>query len=319
MPVNPDNNPLPSPAPPMRPIKIAILLHAEDHAFENTSYLLCMMMETWKARGHTLMPVRGADRFVEADVLIPHIDLTVMPDDYRALLDQYPIVVNRRIADISKSKISQNIVGKCDKYDGPVIVKTDGNYGGLYDARFNRKKRLPPSFPQRAVSKLAKVLGGSNSDTARWKHVESLDPGAYPVYSSLREVPGAIFKNKNLVVEKFLPERDSELYCLRYYYFFGDREVNILLKSREKVVKGSNSHFCEEVPVPPEIRTIRRTMGFDYGKFDYVIREGRVVLFDTNTTPSYSTLAAKQLAGKVAAHLADGIESLFESPVKQGG
>ncbi len=296
----------------MRAKKIAVLLHEEDRLFETTTYLLRLMMEAWRSQGHSVETVRGTGRFLPADVIIPHLDLTVTPEAYRALLDRYPVAVNRRVVDVSKSRISANLVGRGDPYDGPVIVKTDRNYGGLPEARLKRETRPAPSIPQKIIGKLASKLGLTRRGPTPWKFVKSMDSGAYPIFPSLKEVPGGVFENKNLVVEKFLPEIEGEEYCLRYCYFFGDREVNILLKSREKVVKGSNSHGCEEAPVPPELRAIRRAMGVDYGKFDYVLREGKVVLFDVNRTPSYSTLEAKQLARKVAGQLAGGIVSLLE-------
>jgi hypothetical protein len=255
-------------------------------------------------------------RFVTADVIIPHLDLTVTPDPYRDFLARYPLVVNGRVMDVSKSKISSNIVRKGDVYVGPVIVKTEWNYGGIPDSRLRINARSAPSIARRIVRKAASTLGLGRTGPTPWKLVESMDSGSYPVFSSLREVPAEVFENKNLVVEKFLPEVEGGDYCLRYYYFFGDREMNFLFKSREKVVKGSNAFQCEEAPVPPELRAIRRRMGFDYGKFDYVLREGKVVLFDANRTPSYSTLEARQLARKAARHLAEGIVSLLESSSK---
>jgi len=38
---------------------------------------------------------------------------------------------------------------------------------------------------------------------------------------------------------------------------------------------------------PSEIEALRERMGFDYGKFDYVIHEGRVILLDANKTPTF--------------------------------
>ena len=37
--------------------------------------------------------------------------------------------------------------------------------------------------------------------------------------------------------------------------------------------------------IPRELRSIREEMGFDYGKFDYGIVDGEVVLYDVNRTP----------------------------------
>jgi len=293
--------------------KIAVLLHEEDASFETTNYLLRLMMEAWTAQGHAVEIVRGVGRFVPADVIIPHLDLTVTPHPYHDFMARYPVAVNGQVVDVSKSKISSNIVRKGDVYDGPVIVKTEWNYGGLPESRLKMKVRPAPSIPRRIIRKAACMLGVGRTGTTRWKFIESMDSGSYPVFPSLREVPNEVFENKNLVVEKFLPEVEGGDYCLRYYYFFGDLEMNVLLKSREKVVKGSNAFQCDEVPVPPELRAIRRRMAFDYGKFDYVLREGRVVLFDANRTPSYSTLEAKQLARKAADRLAGGIHSILRS------
>ena len=296
----------------MGPKKIAVLLHQEDNIFETTTYLLRLMMEAWTVQGHAVEIVRGVGRFVTADVIIPHLDMTVTPDPYRDFLARYPLVVNGRVMDVSKSKISSNIVRKGDVYDGPVIVKTEWNYGGIPDVRLRMKARPAPSIPQRIIGKLASKLGLRRTGPTPWKFIETMDSDSYPVYSSLREVPVEVFENKNLVVEKFLPEVESGDYCLRYCYFFGDQEMNFLFKSQEKVVKASNSFHYEEAPVPPELRAIRRRMGFDYGKFDYVLREGKVVLFDANRTPSYSALEARQLARRVAGQLAEGIVSLLE-------
>lgn len=302
----------------MSPKKIAVLLHEEDASFESTDYLLRLMLEAWTAQGHDVEIVRGVGQFVPADAIIPHLDLTVTPDPYRDFLARYPLAVNGQVVDVSKSKISSNIVRKGDGYNGPVIVKTEWNYGGLPESRLKMKARPAPSIPERIIGKLASKLGLRRTGPMPWKFVESMDSGSYPVFPSPREVPDDVFENKNLVVEKFLPEVEGGDYCLRYYYFFGDQEMNILLKSREKVVKGSNAFQCDEVPAPPELRAIRRRMGFDYGKFDYVLREGKVVLFDVNRTPSYSTLEAKHLARKVADQLAGGIVSLLEPSSGRG-
>jgi hypothetical protein len=300
------------------PKKIAVLLLEENRLFETTTYLLRLMMEAWTAQGHAVEVVRGVDRFVHADLMIPHLDLTVTPDPYRDFINRYPIAVNGRVVDVSKSKISLNIVQKSDPYDGPVIVKTDRNYGGLPESRLTMKARPAPSILRRIVGEVVSKLGLRHTGPTPWKSVESMDSGSYPVFSSLEEVPNEVFENKNIVVEKFFPEVKGADYCLRYYYFFGDKEMNILLKSREKVVKGSNAFQCDEVPVPPELRAIRRRMGFDYRKFDYVLRDGKVVIFDVNRTPSYSTLETKQISRKAAGHLAEGIVSLLEPSPASG-
>ena len=51
-------------------------------------------------------------------------------------------------------------------------------------------------------------------------------------------------------------------------------------------------------------------MGFDYGKFDYVIRDGQVVLFDVNRTPAHGALDIHHFTETVVPHLAAGIGSI---------
>jgi len=270
------------------------------------------MMEKWKDKGLAVEIIRGANCFMPADVIIPHLDLTVTPDEYRNFMDQYPVAINRQVVNISKSRISTNIARKGDAYAGPIVVKTDRNYGGLPERRL--KGETPaPLIMRGIIGKVVSKLLRKRTGMTPWKSVEYLEPGAYPVFSSLQEVPAGVFDNENLVVEKFLPEVQGGDYCLRYYYFFGDKDINFLLRSREKMVKGANVFRCEEAPVPPELFSIRRRMGFDYGKFDYVLRHGEVILFDVNRTPSYSQLARHRLADQVASHLAEGICSTLES------
>ncbi len=39
---------------------------------------------------------------------------------------------------------------------------------------------------------------------------------------------------------------------------------------------------------------MRKDLGFDFGKFDYAIVDGRVVLYDVNRTPNLGNLPKEQ-------------------------
>jgi len=54
----------------------------------------------------------------------------------------------------------------------------------------------------------------------------------------------------------------------------------------------------------------RRKLGFDYGKFDFVVHEGRAVLLDANKTPGRARNLSKIVAAGTA-NLADGFETLI--------
>jgi hypothetical protein len=76
-------------------------------------------------------------------------------------------------------------------------------------------------------------------------------------------------------------------------------------------VKGAAAHACDELPSPPDaIRRLRRRLGIDDGKLDYVMRDGETVLLDVNRTPAVSTLERFGITRKVARHLARALYSL---------
>ena len=65
-----------------------------------------------------------------ADLILVHVDLSVVPEKYLAFASRYSIVLNGRLPDIRKSVVSTNLVGMRDSWTGPVIAKSDLNYGG---------------------------------------------------------------------------------------------------------------------------------------------------------------------------------------------
>jgi hypothetical protein len=252
--------------------RIAVLTHAAED-FHSSYYLLRYLIDMWGKAGIDAVVLRGTARYEEAEALILHVDLTVIPDDYLAFSRRYPLVINGRVRDISKRRVSTNLVGIRDAYDGPVIVKTDRNFGGVPE------RGLPSRGPWR---RLSRGLCGR----LPWSVTGRLQPGDYPVYPSRRSVPLAVWLNPRLVVEKFIPEREGSYYALRQWVFLGDRGISQRILSREPVIKSSNvAHRERDVPVPEGMRALRKRMGFDYGKFDYVVYDGEPALLDANRTP----------------------------------
>jgi hypothetical protein len=221
--------------------------------------------------------------------------------------------------DISKSRISTQLVARNDSYRGPVIVKTERNYGGLPEQWLGSGSR---SGWKKWGGVVRRFLGHWPSGGPRgmaWESVQALPPSAYPVFGSVRDVPAGVFANRHLIVEKFLPELADGEYCLRYYYFFGATGVNFLFRSKDRVVKATSTLTVEEVPIPEELYQIRDKLGFDYGKFDYVLRDGKVVLFDVNRTPATAALRRWGLTEKVAKELAGGLQLQLAPRGRTGG
>ena len=287
--------------------KIGILLHSNctyprpGAAYPPAnSYMIWALAEEWRMMGYQTEVIKGISRRCDVDVLIPHIDLTVMPADYQRFLSGFQMVLNNRARDISKRLFSKNLVGPESEYEGPVIVKTDANAGGrpeLTHSFLGSRSRLTGMVLRRANELLPR----------RWKR--SLRAEKYPVYKNVRSVPQDIFRNKRMIVERFTPEKEGDLYVLRYYMFMGNCHTNVKMVSNQPVFKGHGVVSRAHVPVHPDIVKLKQKMGFDYGKFDYVISQGQVILLDTNITPGPAPVAYRR---ELAQILAPGIKSYIE-------
>jgi hypothetical protein len=255
--------------------RIAVWTHTHDEVARRRR-AINEISAVWREQGHEVVVCAGPIEPKDADVIIAHIDRTVIPDEYRQIRAGLGRVVNGGVGDISKRRISRNLVGRFSDWAGPVIVKTDANCGGGPEWKAARRGN---SLGFRAMKWVRANLPWS------W-HVRFKSNG-YRVFDSKREVPEAVWWNPALVVEKFLPEMNDGLYCLRVWMFFGSRSTHSMIYATEPVVKGTGIVKSEYLgDPPPELVERRRELGFDYGKFDYVISNGEVVLLDVNSTPS---------------------------------
>jgi len=268
---------------------VVVLIEPYDvHLMHN--YLVVRLARRWRAAGHRVEVHAGFADPPAADIAFLHVDLTVVPQPYLEAMRRYPVAVNGTLGDLRKRSYSRLLVRRDDDYAGPVFVKSDLNSGGR---------------PEAGKRNIARRLGHEAGAQAR------AASDVYQVYGSSGEVPAAFWEREDLVVEKFLPERDGEAYCLRQYFFLGDAEAGYLLRSRKPVVKGESGFSMEPAPVAPGIRELRRQMRCDYGKFDYVLRDGRAVLLDANRTPAHAALLRFGYADEAIGRLAGGLASLL--------
>ena len=63
--------------------------------------------------------------------------------------------------------------------------------------------------------------------------------------------------------------------------------------------------------VPDEVRAVRRRHGLDFGKIDFVLHDGKAMVFDVNKTPTVYLNKAGQ-PGKFVRSLADGIDGFLK-------
>lgn len=279
-------------------------------AFFREHYFIHRLMEEWASQGFEVAVFDDPRKAEEARVVLCHVDATLVPATHRLRAAGCGPVLNGRAVDISKRAISRYLVARDSGYDGPVILKTDLNCGGIPELVHGR-------------GSIAGRLAAHARRRLPWMLAGVLEPDEYKVYPNLAAVPWSVWRNRRFVVERFLPEREGDLYCLRQYLFFGDAEVNTLLLSTTPVVKAKSVVERRPVPeVPEALREIRRTLGFDYGRFDYVMHGDEVVLFDVNRTPAYHparfSVPYKAMAERLASGLA-GILDRMAGPGREEG
>ncbi len=121
---------------------IAIITDELNSRLIDTRYFVGRLAKFWERKGVSVRTTAGCN-FVPADLAIMHVDTSVVADEYLELARRYPVTLNGSVRSILKSDISRNLVQRHDAYDGPVIVKTNANYGGINEYRIRKANRDP--------------------------------------------------------------------------------------------------------------------------------------------------------------------------------
>ncbi|NTV97003.1 MAG: hypothetical protein HGA75_16590 [Thiobacillus sp.] len=253
-------------------------------------YFLFDILVQLERRGHRVTVTRGVPgKPVPGDLAVMHVDATVVPGEYVDYAKTFPYCVNAGLTDIAKRTISGAAIRPGETWSGPVIVKSNLNCGGAPEVRKNK-------------------LAGKAGRGPLYPGVEPVDE--YAIYACQDDVPDDVRENRNLVVEKFIPEVEPDGYATRFWVFCGDQERCTRYVSGQRIVKGANVVRSEAVAVPDDLRRLRAEFGFDYGKIDFVEHDGKAVVLDVNKTlGSPGNLSATLKAE--AARMADGLEGIL--------
>jgi len=254
--------------------RIVILVHRDDPHLSELSYVVQPIVSAWKESGYDVSIVSGPQATADGDIALLHVNLTRVPDDHLEFINRFPVVLNGRVVDISKRTVSRNLVQPGDGYEGPVIVKSNLNSGGRRESRAH----AAASPTNKMMRELRKSLP--------WAYRTEFKASDYRIFPTVDEVPEPVWTNSYLVVEKFLAEMHDGLYARRTWIFFGDQELSSVGYAACPIIGRQDIVREEPAEVPEDLRQIRRDLGFDYGKFDYVIVGGQAVLFDANRTPT---------------------------------
>jgi hypothetical protein len=276
--------------------RIAIIFHENNRRRTYRDYMITDYSKYWRHEGFNVFFLFGTNEYVPADLAIMNVDLSVVPESYIEFGKRYPITLNGDISDIRKSSFSKLLVKKDDLYSGQVIVKTDLNCHGLPEKRNQ-------SLTHKLAAKAHALLSGHS-----YKKRQD-----YKVYEKLEDVPDQSWENPALVVEKFIPEKEDELYCIRTCVFFGDRLTSHRLRSHSPLVKFDNCIDFHSIDPHSDVLAYRKLLGFDFGKFDYVVHDNKATVFDINKTPGTGhSHNADPLVEAMRKHKAEGIYSFFK-------
>ena len=280
-------------------MRIAVLLHESDRGRDLSRYHVFQLALRWQRDGHQVIPVFGTRHYVPADVAILHIDLSQVPEPYLAFAARYPLCMNRNVRDIRKRSISQQAVHPGDGWNGPVILKSDLNAAGGPD-RINagRWRRGLASVRKRLLAVAGRKATTSVAD--------------YRVFEHLDAVPADLARHPDAFIERFLPEREGDLYLTRSMVFVGTAFTCQLLRAPDPIVRISNAISVEECTPHPEMIRLSREMGYDYGKFDYVLHAGRPVLIDANKTTGSADMLKFPVIGQMRDRRALGLYGWLE-------
>jgi hypothetical protein len=253
-------------------------------------YLLFDVVQLLHQMGHRVRVVRGPNA-PPGDAALYHVDTTVPPPEYVEIQSNYPRTINFRTGDISKRKISRLVLAPGDSWDGPVIVKADYNNRAIIEDYHNDlAARAGRPLPHPGITK--------------GEH--------YRVLDSLSDVEDEVWSDATQVVEKFVAEPDEDGFAMRTWVFMGSRERCTRFVTAERISKAADVLKFEPAEVPPQLRLERERLGFDFGKFDFVIRDGEPLLLDANRTPGVAA-AIRPMMKKGARNLAEGLEELITS------
>ena len=251
---------------------INILTNSADSL--SKGYVIDKLALCWKKQG--IKVTAGQRLNKRADLGILHIDLTCIDPLFVNKNNDAVPILNSKVLDISKRQISLNLVHEDSEYQGSVIIKTNENFFGI------------PELKSRPIS-IFKRIRRFLTNFVPWQLVRELPMRTYPIIQKKSDVPSWVWNRDDLVIERFTPEMDNNNYVLRSWLFIGNQDYVVKITGSDPVVKAGNSTGYEILnTVPDELRLRRKELSIDYGKFDYVIVDGKVILLDVNKTPTFS-------------------------------
>ena len=272
-------------------VRIGILHHANRGGLRR-GYLIELIADQWAARGAEIVDIVGIETAVPVDVLLVHVDLSIVPDEYLHFAKSYSNVINLEAMDIRKTSYLDDLVGAEGDWHGPVIVKSDLNHAGTPERFLTPRKTRLGRLSARALRRIRRLIGLPN---------EILSKADYAVFPDRASIPARRFRDGS-IIQPFRAERSGSDFVLREYYFFGGIEILSKEIGPDPILTSGRQVECRAGSPPPEIRAVRDRLNLDYGKIDYGCPDGVTVVYDAN-----KTLGTRQNPGEVTTMIASAL------------
>ncbi len=257
-----------------------------------TTYMIFQLAEILRKRGHVVTFHQGPENVPEGDVLFYHLDCSVVPAAYLEIAKDFPVTINADAVSIRRDNYSQLVLSRSDDWQGQVIVKTILNNLGKPEFRHNLQ---------------AEAAGKPKP------HPDIVTIDEYQIYDHMNDVPSFLWSDPDFIVERFVPEQVEGGYAIRSYVFCGDYGRCAQFVSSTSSIKGARITDVRPSEIPQEFFAIREALGIQYGKFDYVIYDGKPHLFDANKSLG-SANGNRALQRRITAEnekLVDALEAMF--------
>jgi len=251
-----------------RPKRLAIL-HGRRTPRGAQHHMVMLIADFLSDLGVEVIHLHGTGRFVPADAILVHVDLSVVPKSITRFAQRYPKQINAAASDIRKRTFADGLLKQGETFEGPVIVKSNLNYGGAPEL-------TALTLPGRALRRLRRMLTGARGRTIQSK-------ADYRIFPSLSAVPQEYFTPDN-VVQKLVLEKDGEKNLLREYMFLGKLHYESVERSSAEIITEDEHVSCEAFIPHPRLLRLRRQLNLGYGKIDYVMADGEPFIFDANKT-----------------------------------
>ena len=225
--------------------QVTILSHSHQRA-ASPFYVVDYLSRLWRQQGLRVDYHYQPQLLPETDLLFLHVDLSVVPLNYRALVAPYKRVINRDIVDIRKTTQSRNRVLPGDNYQGAVVIKTSLNSAGRAEdcAKNHRMIRLS-----------RRLLRPHRRFHQNWPaEIKPRGTGKYVLLNHCDQVPATVWNDEKWVVERFRPERCGDKFVLREWFFLGEREYHNCEISSEPIFTSGEVRADLSAPPPPQVR-----------------------------------------------------------------